>query len=90
VGTHDAICNSFVAITLDVEFHVGRKQLHALPSTTFHPSCRQVDIVFTKDGICTPINVVIANPTQVNCLCQSYATRRFFASKVAQAKERSY
>jgi hypothetical protein len=37
--THDAICNTFVAITQDVGFHMGQKQLHALPSTTFNSSC---------------------------------------------------
>ncbi len=47
-GTHDAICNTFVAITWDVGFHVGREQLHAFPSTTFNYSHWRVDIVFTK------------------------------------------
>jgi hypothetical protein len=90
MGTHDAVRNSFVAITLDAEFHVGQKQLHAFLSTTFHPSCQWVDIVLTKDGICTPTNVVIIDPTWVNCLRWSCVTQRFATSKVAQAKERSY
>jgi len=47
IGTHDAVHDTFVAIAQDVDFHVGRKQLHALPSTTLHSSRRWVDIVFT-------------------------------------------
>jgi hypothetical protein len=34
-----------------------------IPSTTFNSSHRQVDIVFTKDGIRTLIDVVIVDPT---------------------------
>jgi len=46
--------------------------------------------VFTKDGICTLANIVIADPMQADLLPQSYATQGFAASNVAQAKERSY
>jgi hypothetical protein len=44
-------------------FHVSRKQLHTLLSTTFHSFHQQVDIWFTKDGIHTLVIVVIADPT---------------------------
>jgi hypothetical protein len=43
--------------------------------------------VFTKDGICTLVNVVIANPTRTNLLPRSCATKGFVAFDVAQAKE---
>jgi hypothetical protein len=66
--THDAILDTFAAITRDVGYHMGQKPLHALPSTTFNSSCWQVDIVFTKDGKHTLIDVVIANPTWGNYL----------------------
>jgi hypothetical protein len=36
IWSHDVICDTFVAIVQDVGFHVGRKQLHSLPSTTFN------------------------------------------------------
>jgi hypothetical protein len=36
--THDAIHDTFAAIMQDVSFHMGRKQLHVLPSTTFNSS----------------------------------------------------
>jgi hypothetical protein len=49
------------------------KQLHALPSTMFHSSRRGVDIVFTKDGICTLVDVVIVDPTQAYLLHSSWA-----------------
>jgi len=66
--THDAICNTFAAITQDVSFHVGWEQLHVFPLMTFNSSCQWIDIVLTKDGICTLTNiviidVVIADPT---------------------------
>jgi hypothetical protein len=49
----------------DFDFHMGQKQL---PSTTINFSHQQVDIVVTKDGICTLTDIVIANPTHVNLL----------------------
>jgi hypothetical protein len=50
----------------NVGFHMGQKQLHVLPSTTFNSSYQRVNIMFTKDGICNLANIVIANPTHVN------------------------
>jgi hypothetical protein len=73
--THDAICNTFAAITWDVGFHMGQKQLHALLSNMFNSSYQQVDIMLTKDGICTLIDIVITNPTQVDLLPRSCATQ---------------
>jgi len=67
-NTHDVVHNIFVAITWDASFHVYEKQLHALLSTMFHSSCRRVDIVFTKDGIHTLVDVVIVDPTQAYLL----------------------
>jgi hypothetical protein len=64
--THDAIHDTFVVIAGNVGLHVGREQLHALPSITFNSFRWQVDIVFTKDDICPLANVVIMNPTWVD------------------------
>jgi len=44
-------------------------------------------MVFTKDDIQTLINVVIANPTQVDLLPRSYATQGFVVFDTAQAKK---
>jgi len=90
VRTHDAICDTFVAIARDISFHVKRKQLHALPSTTFNSSCRRIDIMLTKDGIRTLTDVVITNPMQANLLPQFCPTQGFSTSNATQAKERSY
>jgi hypothetical protein len=90
IGTHDAIRDTLVAITHDASFHMGRKQLHALPSTTFNSSHRQVDIMITKDGIHTLVDVVIANPTRINLLPQSCVTQGFVTFDATQDKERSY
>jgi hypothetical protein len=46
--------------------------------------------VFTKDGIRTLIDVVIADPTQADLLCRSYTIQKFVAFEVIQAKERNY
>jgi hypothetical protein len=56
----------------------------------FNPFCWQVDIVFTKDDICTLANVVIINPMGVDLFPRSYATQRFVVSNVVQTKKRSY
>jgi hypothetical protein len=47
---------------------VGQKQLHALLSTTFNSFRQRIDIVFTKDGIHTLADIVIANPMQIDLL----------------------
>jgi hypothetical protein len=36
--THDVIHDTFVTIVQNVGFHMGREQLHVLPSTTFKSS----------------------------------------------------
>jgi hypothetical protein len=64
--THDAIYNTFVAITWDVGFHMEKKQLHVLLSTTFNSFHQWINIVFTKDDIRTLLNIVIVDPTQAN------------------------
>jgi hypothetical protein len=56
----------------------------------FNYSCPRIDIVRTKDGICTLVDIVIVNPTRVDLLPQSCATQRFAAFNAAQAKKRSY
>ncbi len=76
----DAIHDTFIAITRNVNFHMKQKQLHAFPWTTFNFSCQQVNIVFTKDGICTLVNIVITNPTQAILFPWFYATQGFIAS----------
>ncbi len=67
IGTHDTIHNTFATIVWDVGFHMGRKQLHALPSTTFNSFRWQIDIVLTKNDIRTLTHIVI-DPTQVDLL----------------------
>ncbi len=63
IGTHDAIHDPFATIMRDANFHVGQKQLHTFPSTTFNSFHQQINIVLTKNGIRTLTNVVIADPT---------------------------
>jgi hypothetical protein len=88
--THDAIRDTFVAIVQDASFHMGREQLHVLPSTTFNSFCQRINNVLTKNGIHTLTKVIVANPTQANLLKKSCVIQGFVASNAAQAKERNY
>jgi hypothetical protein len=58
-STHNVIHDTFAAIVQDVSFHMGQKQLNALLSSMFNSSRWWVNIVLTKDGICTLANVVM-------------------------------
>jgi hypothetical protein len=82
MGIHDVVHDIFVAIVQDVSFHVGRKQLHAFPLATPNSSRRRVDILFTKDGICSLVDIVIINPTCVDLLPQSCTIQRFVTFNV--------
>ncbi len=90
IGTHDVIRDTFVAIARNVGFQVGWEKLNVLPSTTFTFSHWQVDIVLTKDGIRTLVDIVISNPTQANLFPRSCAIQWFVAFNATQTKERSY
>jgi hypothetical protein len=68
----------------------GMRTTNCTCSTMFHSSCWRVDIVFTKDNICTLANVVIINSTRTNLLHQSCAIWRFTTFETFQAKERNY
>jgi hypothetical protein len=56
-------CNSqhLGTIVRDVGFHVGQ-QLHAPLSITSNSFHQRVDIMFSKDGICTLVDIVIVDP----------------------------
>jgi hypothetical protein len=56
----------------------------------FNFSCQQVDIVFTKDGIRTLVDIIIVNPTWTYLLPQFYITQGFVTFDAVQAKEKSY
>jgi len=90
MGTHDVVHDTFAAIARDVGFHMVLEQLHALPSTMVNSFCQQVDIVFTKDDICTLANVVIIDPMWTNLLSRFCVIQRFVAFNAIQAKEKSY
>ncbi len=89
IRAHNVVRDTFDAIVRNVSFHVGWEQLHALPSTTFNSSRQQVDIVLTKDGICTLADVVITNPMCAD-LSQSCIIQGFVAFDAARAKKRNY
>jgi hypothetical protein len=46
--------------------------------------------MFTKDGICTLVDVVIINPTWANLLPRFCIIQRFATSNVVQAKKNNY
>jgi hypothetical protein len=49
-----------------------------------------MNIVLTNNGICTQVDVIIANPTQVDLVPQSCTTQGFVAFDVFQGKEMTY
>jgi hypothetical protein len=71
--SHDVVHNTFATIAQNANFHVGQEKLHSFFSTTFNSFDWRIDIVFTKDGICTLVDVVITNSTWINLLSQSCA-----------------
>jgi hypothetical protein len=83
---HDVVCDTFVTIVQDVTFHMGRKQLHALLSSMLNPSHWRVDIMLTKDGMCTLANVVIIDLMRVYLFLQSCTIQKSFASNAVQTK----
>jgi hypothetical protein len=84
------ICDTFVTIMWNVGFHVQQKQLNAFLSIMFNSFHWWVDNMFTKDDICTLIDIVITDPTWVDLFPWSCATQEFVTSDAAQAKEMSY
>jgi len=84
--THDAIHDTFTTIMWDVGFQMRWEQLHVLPSNMFNSFCRQIDIVLTKNGICTLVDIFIVDSTWANLFSQSYITQGFVVSNVAQTK----
>jgi hypothetical protein len=46
--THDVIRDTFATIVRDASFHMGRKQLHALPLTTFTPFVDELTLCLLK------------------------------------------
>jgi hypothetical protein len=89
MGTHDVVHDTFVAIVQNVSFHVGWKQLHTLSSSMFNSSRQWVNIVLTKDGICTLANVVIDDSMRTDLFPWSCIIQIFFSSNAIQAKEMS-
>jgi hypothetical protein len=59
-----------------------------LPHSTFFVD--EFNIVFTKNGIHSQVDVVIVDPMRVDLLPQSCATQRFVAFNMIQAKGKNY
>jgi hypothetical protein len=84
--THDAIHDTFATIVWDVGFHVGREQLHALLKKMFNFSHWRVNIVLTKYGIRTLVDIVIVDLTRMDLLSRSCTTQGFVAYNAFQTK----
>jgi hypothetical protein len=87
---HDVVRDTFAIIVRNASFHMGRKKLRVFLSPMFNSFRQRIDIVFTKDDICTLTNVVIVHPTRTNLLLQFCAIQGFIAFNVIQAKKKSY
>jgi hypothetical protein len=55
-------------------FYMGQEKLHVFPSIAFNSFNQWINIVLTKDGIHTLINIIIADQTWVDLLLQSCTT----------------
>jgi len=76
IRTHDGVYETFVTIVQGVSFHMGRKQLHVFSLNIFNSSHWQVDIVLTKDDICTLVDVVV-DPKWTDLFPWSCTTQKF-------------
>jgi hypothetical protein len=74
IGTYDVIHDIFSTIVQYDGFYMGREKLHVFPLATFNSFNRWINIVLTKDGIHTLVNIVISDPTCVNLLPQFCTT----------------
>jgi hypothetical protein len=83
--TRDVIYDTFATIMQDVNFHMGREQIHVLPLPTFNSSRQWVDNVFTKNGIHILANIVIADLLPQSCTTQGFAT-----SNAIQTRKRNF
>jgi len=68
IVTYNAIQNSFASVARDIEFYVVCEQTHVLPISFFQSSWQWMDIVFSVNGTCTLVDVVIVDPTYVNLI----------------------
>jgi len=84
IKTHDEVYD----ICRNAWFHMGWKQLHVLTLTMFNPSRQWVNIVFTKDGIRTLVDVIIADPTCVDLLIRSCKTQGCVAFDATQTTKK--
>jgi hypothetical protein len=74
----------------DANFHLGWKWFHAFFKNMFNFSHWWINIWFTKDGICTLVDIVIVDPTWTYLSPWSCTTQKFIVSDAVQAKERNY
>lgn len=90
IQIHDVICDTFVIIAHDANFHLGQEKFHVFFLNMFNFSHWWINIVVAKDGICTLVDVVIADPMWVDLFPWSYITQNFIAFDMIQAKKWSY
>jgi hypothetical protein len=90
MGTHDVVHHIFAFVVWDASFHMGWEQLHVLPSTMFNSFRSWINIVFTKNGICTLVDVVINNPMHVDLFFWSCPTQEFVTFNTTQTQEMTY
>ena len=62
-ATHDAIRDVVASICRDAGYHVTMETRGILPPRSLAPNARQVDIVFSRAGMRSLGDVIIADPT---------------------------
>jgi len=90
IALHDAIRYAFASIAKDARFHVFLKPNPCSSTPFLQSSSRRVNIVLSIDGIHTLVNVVIANPTQIDFGIIGSSFSWVVMTLVAQVKEGLY
>ncbi len=90
IGTPDVVCDTSLPLRGILTFTWGKISYMHFLQTHSTPHVSRINIVLTKDGICTLVEVVVVNSTRTNLFPRSCTTQGFVVFNVAQAKKQSY
>ncbi len=68
IETHDVICDTLLPLCMMLASRWVENNYMHFPSNMFNSFRQQVDIVFTKDDICTLVDIIIVDPTWMDLL----------------------
>ncbi|CAM6086720.1 unnamed protein product [Calypogeia fissa] len=89
-ATHDDLRDVLAAIAQDAGYHVSTEQTHVLPAVGGIPDRRRADIVFSRAGVQSLADVVVADPTGASMVSSAAHISGHAASHAARFKEEAY